>query len=339
MAHTTPNYKMQVPDPQDWADVTVLGGNFETMDRELGAQAKAQQSHAQSRDNPHHVTAEQAGADPAGTAARQVSAHNVDQLAHNDLRLLVAAIDRRLDALLDTDESSLDQLSEIVAYIQHNRSVLEGVTTSKVNVTDIVNNLVTNLSNRPLSAAQGVALKKLIDAIKVPTKLASPYALTVSRGDDVRKYDGSGPETVDLPELRWHLLQDWTASTDMPGVGMTLGKGYSRYLLEMDIVSSSGMDTQLRVTFGRAQKYVLTKAKAAHNKPGRDTRIYMEMVPGTYPHVEFADADDAYSPSYLFVARTPDARQDWADAMDYINIFADGSRIAPGSRVKAWGWK
>ena len=42
--------------------------------------------------------------------------------------------------------------------------------TSKINVADIIDNLTTNASNKPLSAAQGVALKALIDAIAVPTK-------------------------------------------------------------------------------------------------------------------------------------------------------------------------
>ena len=32
--------------------------------------------------------------------------------------------------------------------------------------------MTTNIANRPLSAAQGVALKGLIDAIKVPTKVS-----------------------------------------------------------------------------------------------------------------------------------------------------------------------
>jgi hypothetical protein len=41
-----------------------------------------------------------------------------------------------------------------------------------VSVSDIVNNLTTNVANKPLSAAQGVALKALIDAITIPTKLS-----------------------------------------------------------------------------------------------------------------------------------------------------------------------
>ena len=43
--------------------------------------------------------------------------------------------------------------------------MIDAITTSKVSVTDIVNNLTTNVTNKPLSAAQGVALKALIDAL------------------------------------------------------------------------------------------------------------------------------------------------------------------------------
>ena len=56
-------------------------------------------------------------------------------------------------------------MSEVVAYIKSNKSLIDAITTSKVSVADIVNNLTTNISNKPLSAAQGVALKELIDAL------------------------------------------------------------------------------------------------------------------------------------------------------------------------------
>ena len=42
----------------------------------------------------------------------------------------------------------------------------------KINATDIINNLTTNDSSKPLSAAQGVAIKALIDDIDVPTKVS-----------------------------------------------------------------------------------------------------------------------------------------------------------------------
>lgn len=54
-------------------------------------------------------------------------------------------------------------MSEIVAYIKSNKELIDGITTSKVNVSDIIDNLTTNVANKPLSAAQGVALKALID--------------------------------------------------------------------------------------------------------------------------------------------------------------------------------
>ena len=42
--------------------------------------------HMAAKDNPHRVTAAQAGADPAGTAAGLVAAHDSDENAHGDIR-------------------------------------------------------------------------------------------------------------------------------------------------------------------------------------------------------------------------------------------------------------
>ena len=117
-------------------------------------------------------TANEVGADPKGTAESKVSAHNTNDAAHNDIRLLIDGLSSRINALADSTDTDLDQLSEIVAYIKSNKSLIDGITTNKVNVSDIINNLTTNVSNKPLSAAQGVALKALIDAITVPTKLS-----------------------------------------------------------------------------------------------------------------------------------------------------------------------
>lgn len=118
------------------------------------------------------LSASDVGADASGTANSAVSAHNTNSSAHNDIRLLVEGLTTRLNALADSDDTTLDQMSEIVAYIKSNKSLIEGITTNKVNVSDIINNLTSNVSNKPLSAAQGVALKSLIDAIVVPTKVS-----------------------------------------------------------------------------------------------------------------------------------------------------------------------
>ena len=126
-------------------------------------------------------TAAEVGADPVGSAEAasetakdyadsQVSSHNVETDSHNDIRLLISSITERLNALANSDDTTLDQMAEVVAYIKDNRELIEQVTTGKVGTSDIVDNLTTNVANKPLSAAQGVALKALIDAIKVPTK-------------------------------------------------------------------------------------------------------------------------------------------------------------------------
>lgn len=104
---------------------------------------------------------EAAGA--AATVQTNLTNHNTDTAAHNDLRLELKALSDRINAALDSDDETLDELSEIVAYIKSNKTLIDAITTSKVSVSDIVNDLLTNVANKPLSAAQGVALKKLID--------------------------------------------------------------------------------------------------------------------------------------------------------------------------------
>lgn len=119
-------------------------------------------------------TASEVGADSAGTAVTAVSNHNVDSAAHNDIRLLISGLSSRLNALADSDDTTLDQMSELVAYIKDNRDLIEQITTGKVGVSDIIDNLTTNVSNKPLSAAQGVALKALIDALTTTVSGKAP---------------------------------------------------------------------------------------------------------------------------------------------------------------------
>jgi hypothetical protein len=94
-----------------------------------------------------------------------VSNHNTNTSAHNDIRLLIEGLTSRLNTLADSDDTTLDQMSEIVAYIKSNKNLIDGITTNKVNVSDIINNLTTNVANKPLSAAQGVVIKSLIDTL------------------------------------------------------------------------------------------------------------------------------------------------------------------------------
>lgn len=96
----------------------------------------------------------------------KISTHNASTSAHNDIRALVNDLSTAVNNFLDVDDTTKDQLSEVLQLIENNKGTLESLTTSKVNVSDIVDNLTTNASSKVLSAAQGVAIKKLIDALQ-----------------------------------------------------------------------------------------------------------------------------------------------------------------------------
>ena len=101
------------------------------------------------------------GAEKAGAVAE----HNVDENAHNDIRVELTGLKNALEAFLDIDDPTLDQLSELIQKIEANAGTITELTNGKVNVADIVNDLVTNVANKPLSAAQGVVLKGLVDDV------------------------------------------------------------------------------------------------------------------------------------------------------------------------------
>jgi hypothetical protein len=121
------------------------------------------------------------GADQAGTAQSLVSGHNTNTEAHNDLRLALKALADNVNNLLDSTDEDLDELHEIVDYIKNNKSLIDGITTNKVNVSDIINNVTTNVTNKPLSAAQGVVLKGLIDGLTSGKLDASALSTAINR--------------------------------------------------------------------------------------------------------------------------------------------------------------
>ena len=101
--------------------------------------------------------------DKAASVDGKLQTHNSSNTCHDDIRELISALTTRLNALADSDDTTLDQLSEIVTYIKNNKNLIDGITTSKVNVSDIIDNLVSTAVNKPLSAKQGKMLKDLID--------------------------------------------------------------------------------------------------------------------------------------------------------------------------------
>lgn len=158
------NYALKTEIPSI-PDVPVQSVNGKTGAVSLGAEDVG------ARPSTWMPTAADVGADASGTANSKVSEHNTSDAAHNDIRLLISGLTTRLNTLANSTDEDLDQMAELVAYIKSNKSLIDSITTSKVNVSDIIDNLTTNVSNKPLSAKQGVALKTLIDAIKIPASL------------------------------------------------------------------------------------------------------------------------------------------------------------------------
>lgn len=158
------------------------------------------QEHISNESNPHSVTKTQVGLEnvdntsdidkPVSTAQQNaldsaLSTHNTSEISHSDIRLLISGLTTRLNALADSDDTTLDQLSEIVAYIKNNKSLIDGITTSKVNVSDIIDDLTSSVTDKPISAKQGMILKGLITD------------LTTLVGTKVDKVSGKGLSTND----------------------------------------------------------------------------------------------------------------------------------------------
>lgn len=169
----------------------------ETPDKTLSEEGKAADA-KEVGDRLSQLSDEIDNKEASGTAEAKVSSHNTSIDAHNDIRLLIQNLVNKVNTLLDSDDETLDQTSEIVAYIKSNKSLIDAITTSKVSVTDIIDNLTTNVANKPLSASQGVKLKALIDALRteldgvvIPTKLPNPNSLKIVYGGQEYNYDGS----------------------------------------------------------------------------------------------------------------------------------------------------
>lgn len=131
-----------------------------------------------------------------------LSAHNTSDSAHSDIRLLISGLTTRLKALADSDDTTLDQLSEIVAYIKNNKSLIDGITTSKVNISDIIDDLATPATSKPLSSKQGVILKGLITD------------LTAIVGNKVDKVSGKGLSTNDYTTEEKNKLDTVSAGAE-----------------------------------------------------------------------------------------------------------------------------
>jgi len=111
------------------------------------------------------LTSEDIGAEAAGGVDSKIEVHNADTQAHADLRALIDQLTQRLNLIADSDDETLDQLSEIISYAKANEELIYAITDAKVSTEDIVDSLEDGASNQPLSARQGTVLKEMIDSL------------------------------------------------------------------------------------------------------------------------------------------------------------------------------
>lgn len=236
---------------------------------------------------PPDQTAEQVGADPKGTADAKVSAHNVSNNSHNDIRLLIEGLASRLNTLADSTDEDLDQLSEVVAYIKANKSLIDSITTSKVSVSDIINNLTTNVSTKPLSAAQGVALKALIDAITVPTKLSQLSGDTTHR------------TVTDAEKTAWNAKSNFSgAYADLTGKPTipTVPTNISAFNNDAGYIKDVDLDS--------AVDDALTEAKESGEFDGADGERGTGILKITTAPSAYTTATGGFTPAYRIALST-----------------------------------
>ena len=332
--------------PGQAADAAEVGNRLSALSEEMLTEESdpTVPSWAKASQKPSY-TASEVGADPSGTAASKVSAHNIGTDTHSDIRLLIQGLTDRLNALADSDDTTLDQLSEVVSYIKSNRSLIEAITTSKVGVADIVDNLTTNVANKPLSAAQGVALKALIDAITIPEALPNPNALTFT-GAVTGSYDGSAPLTVEIPSggggSDWELIAEITSDGAGTNSGLFAPISFNSYKeLHLEATSIADSSITFRLMLSKTTNWYdgqVILSGATTNAVAYMAHFwiidgYIKVISGR--NSGYVDAQNDGTCKFVNSPRYAFATSDYA----YIRFDANNSAVPEGATLKIWGVK
>ena len=179
--------------------------------------------------------AKKAESDLSSSIQTNVSSHNTSTTAHDDIRTLISNLTTRVNAVADSEDVDLDQLSEIVAYIKSNRSLIDNVTTSKVSVSDIIDNLTSTSTNKPLSANQGRVLNTSITTLT--TKLNNHI-------DSLSNVENKSSETIRSEITKKNVIDalGYTPGTSSSEpITYTLSKSGSKIIL----TSSEGTETSV----------------------------------------------------------------------------------------------
>lgn len=268
--------------------------------------------------------------EPKGTGAQKVTEHNTSDAAHSDIRLILENLITKVNTLLDSDDTTLDQTKEIVAYIKANRELLESVTTNKVNVADIIDNLTTSVSNKPLSAKQGVQLKALIDAIKIPTKLSE------LSGDSTHR------TVTDSEKNSWNAKSNFSGSyndlTNKPTIPQ-VPANVSAFNNDAGYMKSSEQQTVIDAA--------LEQAKASGEFDGEDGQRGFSILKVTTAPSSYTTATGGFTPTYRIALSTVKTQSKATEVLvgdtlaynyyQYPVGYVDGSYVYLGARTSIRG--
>lgn len=168
-----------------------------------------------------------------------IDTHNTSNTAHNDIRELVSSLDTKVNNFLDVDDTTKDQLSEVLTLISDNKGTLDDITSNKVNKSDVVDNLETTTEGKVLSANQGNVLQNQIteinskladlmyEAITIPSFSVSSLTSTGTGGTFTKSPVELGT-TVTSVTLTWSTSKSPSALT-LDGVAIDATKKSHTY--------------------------------------------------------------------------------------------------------------
>lgn len=175
----------------------------------------------------------------------KISSHNTSTSAHNDIRELIFDLTTKLNNFLDVDETTTDQLSEVLTLIENNKGTLESLTITKINVSDIINNLTTNSTSKVLSAAQGVAIKALIDVLQEELDSHTHTISDVSGLQSALDDKAASSHGIHVTYSTTDPVMDGTAST---GSASTVARSDHKHPTDTSRASKTEFDTHVNDT-------------------------------------------------------------------------------------------
>lgn len=141
------------------------------------------------------------------------------------IRAALVAVDNlfhQVQVAMASDDTALDTVQELVTRIKSDEGLISSLTTGKVNVSDIIDNLTSTATNKPLSAKQG---KALYDTLMSYNKTIFIYKYVATANQTV--FSGADANGVTLSYLAGSTVCILNGAVLIPGDDYTATNGVS----------------------------------------------------------------------------------------------------------------